>query len=237
MGKRPTQQDRYVALCRLIDLEGLTVTVQDLDAIDGTAILDVKPSIAEFGPAGSSTSRPGRTSSWRLLERNQCARANGLRERPRSQHPKRTGRGVELARSGKPICYSLPDTAAHLGRSLLPPSSDACLLQLARPRRVARVPSAPGACVGANAAHNLLIRSPTILAHERPQELPIGGYGCLPRLFVYERGHLSHTERAARTAALAARCGAPRTTLHASAPPDPGAMASRRYAPPRATAE
>ena len=41
-----------VTVCRLLAVEGLTLTVQALDAIDGTPVLDLKPYMAEFGPRG-----------------------------------------------------------------------------------------------------------------------------------------------------------------------------------------
>lgn len=41
-----------VSVCRLLGVDGLTLTVQALDAIDGTPVLDVKPYLAEFGPRG-----------------------------------------------------------------------------------------------------------------------------------------------------------------------------------------
>ena len=41
-----------VTVCRLLSVEGLTVTVHALDAIDGTPVLDLKPYLAEFGPRG-----------------------------------------------------------------------------------------------------------------------------------------------------------------------------------------
>jgi tRNA-Thr(GGU) m(6)t(6)A37 methyltransferase TsaA len=41
-----------VSICRLIKVEGLTITVEGLDAIDGTPVLDIKPYIKEFGPRG-----------------------------------------------------------------------------------------------------------------------------------------------------------------------------------------
>lgn len=41
-----------VSVCRLLGVEGLTLTVQALDAIDGSPVLDVKPYLAEFGPRG-----------------------------------------------------------------------------------------------------------------------------------------------------------------------------------------
>jgi tRNA (adenine37-N6)-methyltransferase len=40
------------SICRLVKVEGLRLTVRDLDAIDGTPVIDVKPYMAEFGPKG-----------------------------------------------------------------------------------------------------------------------------------------------------------------------------------------
>jgi len=41
-----------VSRCRLLHVAGLDLTVEALDAIDGTPVLDVKPWMAEFGPIG-----------------------------------------------------------------------------------------------------------------------------------------------------------------------------------------
>ena len=41
-----------VSVCRLLGIDGLTLTVHGLDAIDGTPVLDVKPYLAEFAPRG-----------------------------------------------------------------------------------------------------------------------------------------------------------------------------------------
>lgn len=41
-----------LSTCRLIGVNGLKLTVENLDAIDGTPVLDVKPYMAEFGPVG-----------------------------------------------------------------------------------------------------------------------------------------------------------------------------------------
>lgn len=41
-----------VSTCRLLKVDGLRLTVLDLDAIDGTPVIDVKPYMAEFGPKG-----------------------------------------------------------------------------------------------------------------------------------------------------------------------------------------
>src|SRR4051812_2440847 len=59
-----------VTVCRLLGVEGRTVTVQGLDAIDGTPVLDLKPYLAEFGPRGE-VRQPAWTSElmagyWRL---------------------------------------------------------------------------------------------------------------------------------------------------------------------------
>lgn len=37
---------------RVVAVEGLTVTVAGLDAVDGTPVLDIKPWMTEFGPRG-----------------------------------------------------------------------------------------------------------------------------------------------------------------------------------------
>src|SRR5262245_2510529 len=39
-----------VTTCELLGVDGLTVRVRGLDAIDGTPVLDLKPYIAEFAP-------------------------------------------------------------------------------------------------------------------------------------------------------------------------------------------
>lgn len=41
-----------VTVCRLIDIDDITLAVEGLDAIDGTPVLDVKPVMAEFLPRG-----------------------------------------------------------------------------------------------------------------------------------------------------------------------------------------
>ncbi len=41
-----------VSCCELVGIDGLTLTVRGLDAVDGTPILDVKPYVEEFGPRG-----------------------------------------------------------------------------------------------------------------------------------------------------------------------------------------
>jgi tRNA (Thr-GGU) A37 N-methylase len=44
-----------VSRCRLIKVDGLDLHVEDLDAVDGTPILDIKPWFTEFGPRGEIT--------------------------------------------------------------------------------------------------------------------------------------------------------------------------------------
>jgi tRNA (adenine37-N6)-methyltransferase len=41
-----------VSVCHLLGVDGLTVTLRGLDAIDGTPVLDMKPYMTEFAPRG-----------------------------------------------------------------------------------------------------------------------------------------------------------------------------------------
>ena len=41
-----------VTVCRLLSVDGLSLTVQGLDAIDGTPVLDIKPVMKGFLPRG-----------------------------------------------------------------------------------------------------------------------------------------------------------------------------------------
>lgn len=41
-----------VSRCRLLKVDGLNLHVEELDAVDGTPVLDIKPWFAEFGPRG-----------------------------------------------------------------------------------------------------------------------------------------------------------------------------------------
>lgn len=41
-----------ITTCRIVSVEGATIHVAGLDAIDGTPVLDIKPYMAEFGPRG-----------------------------------------------------------------------------------------------------------------------------------------------------------------------------------------
>lgn len=42
-----------VSRCQLIRVDGLDLHVEDLDAVDGTPVLDIKPWFREFGPRGA----------------------------------------------------------------------------------------------------------------------------------------------------------------------------------------
>jgi tRNA-Thr(GGU) m(6)t(6)A37 methyltransferase TsaA len=42
-----------VSTCALVAVEGASIVVRGLDAIDGTPVLDVKPYMEEFGPRGT----------------------------------------------------------------------------------------------------------------------------------------------------------------------------------------
>ncbi|MGA2520300.1 MAG: SAM-dependent methyltransferase [Acidimicrobiales bacterium] len=41
-----------VTTCALLAVDGLTLEVRGLDAVDGTPVVDLKPYMAEFGPRG-----------------------------------------------------------------------------------------------------------------------------------------------------------------------------------------
>jgi tRNA (adenine37-N6)-methyltransferase len=49
------------SLCRILGIEGLTITVGGLDAIEGTPVLDIKPYMREFGPRGEVRQPPWAT--------------------------------------------------------------------------------------------------------------------------------------------------------------------------------
>ena len=59
-----------VTVCRLLAVDGLTLRVQGLDAIDGSPVLDVKPYMAEVAPRGEvrqpEWSRELMAGYWRL---------------------------------------------------------------------------------------------------------------------------------------------------------------------------
>lgn len=41
-----------VSRCRLLKVDGLDLHFEDLDAVDGTPMIDIKPWFSEFGPRG-----------------------------------------------------------------------------------------------------------------------------------------------------------------------------------------
>jgi tRNA (Thr-GGU) A37 N-methylase len=45
-------------ICRLLSVDELTLTVQGLDALDGSPVLDIKPVFAEFVPDHASIRQP-----------------------------------------------------------------------------------------------------------------------------------------------------------------------------------
>lgn len=50
-----------VTTCRCLSVDGLTIRVEGLDAIDGTPVLDIKPNMAEFWPRGEHRQPPWAT--------------------------------------------------------------------------------------------------------------------------------------------------------------------------------
>jgi tRNA-Thr(GGU) m(6)t(6)A37 methyltransferase TsaA len=47
-----------VSICELLEVNGLTLKVKALDAIDGTPILDIKPHVKEFNPDSNKVRQP-----------------------------------------------------------------------------------------------------------------------------------------------------------------------------------
>jgi len=47
-----------VSICELLEVDGLTLKVRALDAIDGTPILDIKPHVKEFNPEAGKVRQP-----------------------------------------------------------------------------------------------------------------------------------------------------------------------------------
>jgi tRNA (Thr-GGU) A37 N-methylase len=47
-----------VSRCRLAKVDGLDLHVEELDAVDGTPVLDIKPWFGEFGPRGEVRQAP-----------------------------------------------------------------------------------------------------------------------------------------------------------------------------------
>ena len=56
-----------VSRCRLLQVDGLDLHVEELDAVDGTPVLDIKPWFNEFGPRGETPSRLEHRDARRLL--------------------------------------------------------------------------------------------------------------------------------------------------------------------------
>jgi tRNA (adenine37-N6)-methyltransferase len=52
-GPRTAPNRLGLSTCELLGVEDRTIHVQDLDAVDGTPVLDVKPYLQEFAPRGS----------------------------------------------------------------------------------------------------------------------------------------------------------------------------------------
>jgi len=74
-----------VSVCRLLAVNGLTLTVQALDAIDGTPVLDLKPYMTEFGPRGQ-VRQPAWSHELMAGYWNQLHRRNLIKCRP-ARHP------------------------------------------------------------------------------------------------------------------------------------------------------
>ena len=47
-----------VSRCRLLKVDGLDLHIEDLDAVDGTPVLDIKPWFVEMGPRGEIKQAP-----------------------------------------------------------------------------------------------------------------------------------------------------------------------------------
>lgn len=47
-----------ISRCRLLTVDGLDLHVEDLDAVDGTPVLDIKPWFGEFAPRGPIVQAP-----------------------------------------------------------------------------------------------------------------------------------------------------------------------------------
>jgi tRNA-Thr(GGU) m(6)t(6)A37 methyltransferase TsaA len=54
LGQRKKDRPNKIGLCtvELLELNGRTIKVKNLDAIDGTPIIDIKPVFKEFEPIG-----------------------------------------------------------------------------------------------------------------------------------------------------------------------------------------
>ena len=47
-----------VTVCKVVSVRGTTLRVRELDALDGTPVLDIKPYLEEFGPRGGKVRQP-----------------------------------------------------------------------------------------------------------------------------------------------------------------------------------
>ncbi|HEY4313396.1 MAG TPA: SAM-dependent methyltransferase [Pirellulales bacterium] len=47
-----------LSTCRLVSVDGITIAVAELDAIDGTPVVDIKPYVLEFEPRREETRQP-----------------------------------------------------------------------------------------------------------------------------------------------------------------------------------
>ena len=50
-----------ISTCRILGVDGARLEVADLDAIDGTPVVDIKPYMSEFGPRGELRQPPWAT--------------------------------------------------------------------------------------------------------------------------------------------------------------------------------
>lgn len=48
-----------ITTCKIEKVDGLRISVRELDAVDGSPVLDIKPYVAEFGPR-----EPVRQAAW-----------------------------------------------------------------------------------------------------------------------------------------------------------------------------
>lgn len=63
-----------VSRCQLLRVEGISLTVQALDAVDGTPVLDIKPYMKEFGPQGAVHQPPWATEIMKEYYQSQACK-------------------------------------------------------------------------------------------------------------------------------------------------------------------
>ena len=100
-----------LTICQILKVEGATLHVKGLDAIDGTPVLDLKPWVSDFGPRGDVHT---------LLEAEVLARRVFWKDRRDLADQLKRWRGKRLAR--------LIDRLIELHRALLANSQNAELL-------------------------------------------------------------------------------------------------------------